>query len=607
MRMLPLDGERLARVVPALAACPLFGGLTQEQLGRVAAAAALAQFEPGEALMRAGESSDGFDVIVGGRCAVRIPGPAGESDAREITQLSVHDSVGEMGLILERPRTADVVALERTIAVRFSADVFRQLFEKLPAFGHAICRALAERLQGASRVLPMAAAPAYAVPAPEVVELLPLEFRRHHRVAPLATEGNRLTLGCVDDLAPRVVESVRQALPGMEVTVVRIRSELLEATLNAETGTPARGLTAQPTVAPASSPRLDALLRRVVAEGASDLHLSARQRPRWRIDGEMHELVDQPPLRSEEVGQLLDPVMSEAQRATWLADNDVDFAYALADIARFRVNVFRDHHGVGAVLRQIPAKILTFEQLGLPPAVKTLSDLPKGLVLVTGPTGSGKSTTLAAMIDAINRRKRAHIITLEDPIEFVHPSAASLVNQREVGPHTRSFARALKAALREDPDIVLVGEMRDLETISLALETANTGHLVFGTLHTSTATSTVDRIITVFPHEQQAQIRATLSETLKGVVAQTLCRKQGGGRVAALEVLVVNAAVSNLIREGKTFQIASTMTTGRGQGNQLLNDELAKLVQSGKVAYDEAHAKAVDKADLAKRLGMTPG
>jgi twitching motility protein PilT len=606
MRILPLDGERLARVVPALAACPLFAGLTQEQLGRVAAAAALAQFEPGEALMRTGEVSDSFDVIVGGRCGVRVPGPGGEADLREITQLATHDSVGEMGLILNRPRTADVIALERTIAVRFGAEVFRQLFEKLPAFGHAICRALAERLQGASRSLPMTDAPAYAPPTPEVADLLPLEFRRHHRVLPLASEGNRLTLGCVDDVTPRVIESVRQALPGMEVTAVRIRAEFFEAALFALEDAAPHDLPAQPTIAPASSPRLDALLRRVVAEGASDLHISARHRPRWRIDGEMRELSDQPPLRSEEVGQLLSPVMSEAQRAAFAADDDVDFAYALGDIARFRVNMFRDHHGIGAVLRQIPSKILTFEQLGLPPAVKALSDLPKGLVLVTGPTGSGKSTTLAAMVDAINRRKRAHIITLEDPIEFVHPSQASLVNQREVGPHTRSFARALRAALREDPDIVLVGEMRDLETISLAIETANTGHLVFGTLHTSTATSTVDRIINVFPHEQQAQIRATLSETLKGVVAQTLCRKQGGGRVAALEVLVVNAAVSNLIREGKTFQIASAMTTGRGLGNQLLNDELARLVQSGKVAYDEAHAKAADKADLAKRLGVAP-
>jgi len=601
VRSLSLDGERLARVVPVLANCPLFGGLTADQLTRVANAAMLVQYEPGEVLMTTGEPSDGFDVIVNGRCGVRIAGASGE--AREVTQLEQNHAVGEMGLLLGTPRTADVVALDRTVVVRFGAEVFQKLFETLPAFAHAICRALAERLQGASRSQPMGEAVTLPVPSAEVAGLLPAEFRRYHRVLPLATEGNRLTLGCVDDPPPRVVEAVRHQLPGMEVVAVRIRSDFFESVTRAfKDASP--GLTAESGVAPPSSDRLDALLRRVVAEGASDLHLSARHRPRVRIDGEMREMADLPALRGDEVAHLIEPIMSEAQRAAWLAENDVDLAYPLGDVARFRVNVFRDHHGTGAVLRLIPSKILTFEQLGLPPAVRALSDLPKGLVLVTGPTGSGKSTTLAAMVDAINRRKRKHIITLEDPIEFVHASQLALVNQREVGPHTKSFARALKAALREDPDIVLVGEMRDLETISLALETANTGHLVFGTLHTATAVSTVDRIINVFTPAQQPQIRATLSETLKGVVAQTLCRKQGGGRVAALEVLMVNPAVSNLIREGKTFQIPSSMATGRGAGNQLLNDELAKLVQSGRVAFEEAYAHALDKADLAKRLGL---
>jgi twitching motility protein PilT len=223
-------------------------------------------------------------------------------------------------------------------------------------------------------------------------------------------------------------------------------------------------------------------------------------------------------------------------------------------------------------------------------------------VLVTGPTGSGKSTTLAAMVDAINRKRAEHIITLEDPIEFVHPSRKALVNQREVGPHTDSFARALRAALREDPDIVLVGEMRDLETIALALETANTGHLVFGTLHTATAITTVDRIVGLFPADQQNQIRSVLADVLKGVISQTLLRRAGGGRVAALEVLVVNQAVANLVREGKTHQIASQMQTSKALGNQMLNDALASLVRAGTVEYEEAHLKAVDKDDLERRL-----
>ncbi|HEY4223468.1 MAG TPA: PilT/PilU family type 4a pilus ATPase, partial [Myxococcota bacterium] len=247
------------------------------------------------------------------------------------------------------------------------------------------------------------------------------------------------------------------------------------------------------------------------------------------------------------------------------------------------------------------SKILTFEQLALPPVIARMCEQPKGLVLVTGPTGSGKSTTLAAMIDAINKSKKSHIITLEDPIEFVHRSEMSLLNQREVYAHTKSFARALKAALREDPDIVLVGEMRDQETIQLALETANTGHLVFGTLHTSTAISTVDRIIDVFPPAQQAQVRAVLADVLKGVISQALCRKVGGGRVAALETLVVSYAIANLIREGKTHQVMSAMTTSKAQGNSILNEALAALVADGKVDFAEALTKSADKNDLARR------
>ena len=263
--------------------------------------------------------------------------------------------------------------------------------------------------------------------------------------------------------------------------------------------------------------------------------------------------------------------------------------------------------GCGAVFRVIPNKILTAEQLGLSPHILKLCQLNKGLVLVTGPTGSGKSTTLCAMIDYINRTRQEHIITIEDPIEFVHQSQQCLINQREVRTHTDSFKRALRAALREDPDIILVGELRDLETIAIAIETAETGHLVFGTLHTTTAASTVDRVIDQFPADRQAQIRVMLSESLRGVIAQTLCRKIGGGRVAALEVLIATPAISNLIREGKTFQIASMMQVGRGAGMVTLNDALIELVTKKLVSPDEAYAKSVDKAGfeaVLKRGGM---
>jgi twitching motility protein PilT len=288
-------------------------------------------------------------------------------------------------------------------------------------------------------------------------------------------------------------------------------------------------------------------------------------------------------------------------REQWLAVKDTDFAYE-TESARFRVNVFADRNGIGAVLRRIPTQVMNAEEMGISRQILDLCHLHKGLVLVTGPTGSGKSTTLAAMVDYVNRNRDDHIITIEDPIEFVHPHKRCLVHQREVGAHTQGFKAALRAALREDPDVVLVGELRDLETIAIALETAETGHLVFGTLHTNTAASTVDRIIDSFPADRQPQIRTMLAESLKGVVAQTLCKKIGGGRAAAHEILIINSAISNLIREGKTFQIPSIMQTQRGSGMMMLNDALFDLVKRKIVAPKDALSKAVAKSELKAML-----
>jgi len=345
-------------------------------------------------------------------------------------------------------------------------------------------------------------------------------------------------------------------------------------------------------------PTLHQLLKVMLDKGASDLHITTGSPPQLRIDGEMVPVDGLPVLDAGAAERLLLQVATDEQRERFREAGDADFAYEIAGVCRFRCNLFQDRNGPGGVFRVIPAKILTVDDLGLSKAIRDLCFLTKGLVLVTGPTGSGKSTTLAALVDAVNRQRRDHIITIEDPIEFVHPNQSCLVNQREVGVHTRSFKTALRAALREDPDIVLVGEMRDLETVSIALETAETGHLVFGTLHTCSAISTIDRLIDQFPADQQAQVRIMLSESLKAVVAQVLCRKIGGGRAAALEVLLVTPAVSNLIREGKTFQIPSLMQTGRGLGMALMNDSLLDLVSRKVVEPREAHAKAVDKASL---------
>jgi twitching motility protein PilT len=340
-----------------------------------------------------------------------------------------------------------------------------------------------------------------------------------------------------------------------------------------------------------------ALLEAMVARKASDLHLSSGTPPTFRIDGDIVADGDYGVIGPERVRDLLWSIAPERNREEWLQRKDSDFAHE-TEAARFRVNVFADRKGIGAVLRQIPASILSAKELGLPQAVLDLCFLQKGLVLVTGPTGSGKSTTLAAMLDHVNRNRDDHVITIEDPIEFVHQNRRCLVNQREVGVHTGSFKAALRAALREDPDVVLVGELRDLETIAIAIETAETGHLVFGTLHTNTAPSTVDRVIDQFPADRQEQIRMMLSESLKGVIAQTLCKRIGGGRSAALEILLCTSSVANLIREGKTFQIASIMQTGRGQGMVTLNDSLLDLVKRGVVEAAEALRRSVARSEL---------
>ncbi len=332
------------------------------------------------------------------------------------------------------------------------------------------------------------------------------------------------------------------------------------------------------------------LLQFAYQQDASDLHISAGEPPMIRVHGDMKK-IKVPALTTEQAHAMIYDIMGDSQRKSFEESSDIDFSMALGDIARFRVNVFRQGRGVGAVFRKIPTQILSLEALGMPNILAELSRLEKGLVLVTGPTGSGKSTTLAGMVDLINEELEGHILTIEDPVEFVHKSKKCLVNQREVGPHTKSFSNALKAALREDPDIILVGEMRDLETIQLALTAAETGHLVFGTLHTSSAPKTVDRIIDVFPPNQQAQVRAMFAESIQAIITQTLCKKVGGGRVAALEILIGTTAVRNLIREGKIHQIPSVMQTQQGSGMQTLEMHIRELVDRGLISRETAIEK----------------
>jgi twitching motility protein PilT len=414
------------------------------------------------------------------------------------------------------------------------------------------------------------------------------------RIEPKAVSTN----GVKPNAAP-VKAAAPQAVAPPQAPAPQVAAPRVEAT---NVGTP---MTQARRVAATGNPafdKIESLLRVLVGNKASDLHLRAGQPPLLRSSGEIGPIPNEPAISSEEIDAMLNTVMLEQNRVEFKELNDTDFAHEIPGVARFRGNALRERRGTGAVFRAVPASVVTVEEMGISQEVQRLCHLTKGLVLVTGPTGSGKSTTLCALIDLINRTRSDHVITIEDPIEFVHESKKCLITQRHVGVHTSSFRHALRAALREDPDIVLVGELRDLETVSMAIETAETGHLVFGTVHTSTAVSTVDRIIDQFPPDRQAQIRVMLSESLKGVISQVLCKKIGGGRVAAREILLSTPSVSNLIREGKTFQLPSVLQTSRRLGMVTMNDALIELVDQKLVEPQEAYLKATDKTGILHML-----
>ena len=348
--------------------------------------------------------------------------------------------------------------------------------------------------------------------------------------------------------------------------------------------------------------RIEILLEEIVRKNASDLHLQVGLPPMMRLDGVLAPFPGYNPLNAEEVESLVFAILDDDQQKILIKDKEFDFSFAFGDLGRFRVNAFHERGNLAASLRLIPNQIKTIAELGMPPVIQSFADFPRGLVLVTGPTGSGKSTTLAALIDKINSEKAQHIITIEDPIEFTHKSKRSAIVQREVHYDTYSFSAALRSSLRQDPDVVLIGEMRDLETISAAITIAETGHLVFATLHTNSAAQSIDRMIDVFPPHQQPQVRSQLANILQGICAQRLVPAIGGGRVVAAEVMVANPAIRNIIREGKTHQLDTVIQTGSDQGMQTMDRTLVKLVQSGVVTYDDAREFAVDLVEFERLM-----
>jgi twitching motility protein PilT len=601
----------LETVIPELRKSSLFSALSDESLSQIANVAVVNQYDSGETVVRINDPSETCFMIIRGEVAILQQAPP-DDELVEIARRKPYDVIGEIGLLLNQPRGSTVQAVEETQILTFGKSAFEYMYEKIPDFGRSISRSLAARLHelSTSTVLP-----AYEkdsdLPPPEVIHMLPMDFITRHNILPLYDEGSFLRIGFVHAPQASDFRAVQRLLPGVQFKLVQIEKEFFDKVLKSQTGLKEWSAPPEKPEKPekpkkeraVKAPHLDPLLKRMVAEGASDLHLCADRVPRWRIDGEIQALQDARELGTEEVLEMLEPAMDDHDKHEFEQNNDVEIAYSLSDGARFRLHMFRDHRGIGVAIRLIPSTILSIEQLGLPAILKKLSEKPNGLVLLTGPAGSGKSTTLAAMIDHINKTRRVHIITMEDPIEFVHQEELALINQRQIGNHTKDYASALKSALREDPDVLLVGELRDLETISLALTAAETGHLVFATLHTSSAMKTIDRIIDVFPPDQQDQVRTSLSHCLQGIVSQTLCKHIGGGLVVASEVLIITLAIRYMIREEKTPQIVTAMQAGKKEeGHIFLNEELARLVKQSKVQYEEALSKTPDQENLAKRL-----
>ncbi len=514
--------------------------------------------------------------------AVDVPGIGGVSVVAELKNGVTH-AVLMLDDSDEDSRESSLPAVLGGFAALDAADVL-----ELPPTAH-----VSQRMPAVGRVEPAVAQRPAAAPVS----------------TPIRSERGGLNPAQRDALARAEQQAVQRRASGQHAAVAAQpapaarRPESSTSTSTQSLRSPVQAAPAQAAPAQATPGReINQLLAATVQARGSDLHLSSGVPPMIRIDGEMRPLTTRGGLPSEVIHQMIMPILPERTRAEFREKRDADFAYELEGYGRFRGNLFVDRNGIGAVFRAIPSQIVPVDKLGFPNEVLRLCQLPKGLVLVTGPTGSGKSTTLASLIDYINRTRGGHIITVEDPVEFVFENKKCLVNQREVGTHTDSFRGALRAALREDPDVLLVGEMRDLETIEIALEMAETGHLVFATLHTTSAPSAVDRIVDQFPADRQSQIRVMLAESLKGVIAQMLCKKLGGGRVAAFEILFGVPAVAHLIREKKVYQLPSVMQTGSKLGMRLMNDSLLELVTKGLVAPDEALSKAHDRAGLVAAL-----
>lgn len=603
MPVIHLTDEQKSRILSILDDVPMFRMLKPEFREKVVDAAEAQTIDKNEPIVIEGQEADSFYLIAEGHAEV-FSG-AGEQKTR-LTQMGTTSTFGEIGLLLNEKRSATIVAATEMLVLRFSRDVFQSLFKQIPSFGHAVASGMARRLISVSQQLDMPDYSGGEIDDSLPGRLLPVPFIQRHRLMVLKMAEKKMTVGFVDDPKPEVINAIHNYVPGIDINSVRIGKDYFDQVMRTRLGT---GPEKKPSITATPKDKeygceLDPLLERGLAEGISDLHLTAGRTPGWRIDGDIHPLHDARVYEPDQLFNIFKPFMEARHLKEFEEHGDTDFGYALGGHARFRVSLFRDMNGVNASMRLIPSHVMSPEQLGLPKVVDRFCGLPSGLVVVTGPTGSGKSTTLASMINIINSNRPHHIITLEDPIEFIHENKRGMVNQREIGGHAANFARAIRSGLREDPDVILVGETRDLETLSMVLEVANTGHLVFATLHTNSVLSTVNRIVDLYPAEAHPQVRNTLASVLQGVICQTLCKRIGGGRVAAFEVLMMNRAIANLVREGKTQQIVNAIQSGGREGHLLLNESLHKLVKDKQIEMEEALSKAYDRTGIESRLGI---
>ncbi len=610
MKKFEIDNELKALSCKKLGLAGMFVFLGEDKLNElVELAGEVLTFEDGEKVLNAGASPDFFFVIVKGEISVVLDD---RNDGMEIVRLIRGQMVGEMAMIQNEPHSYSCFARGHLAVIPFSAKVFHEQILAIPGVYIPLIPSISKKIL-TSQTYPVFIENRGSIPDIDgsLLKLFPEGFLKKHRILPVKKLASYLLIAHCDPVDREQLEAIDQILPeDFDIRPIYFDPEFFAGLFqkNLEGGSADRQSSAQQPAEEMVRPEdlcfIDEVLSRLVTEKGSDLYLSAGQMPRWRIDGEIVEVPGTRKSGPDEVLEMLRPLARNEVLDAFVESCDEDFAYSTSEGFRFRVNLLRDHNGISAVFRYIPGEISSLEALGLPEILTSFCTQPKGLVLVAGPTGSGKSTTMSAMIDWINRHRKCHILTIEDPIEFVHGSQKALVNQREVGVHTRSFAKALRAGLRENPDVVMVGEIRDNETMAMALETANTGHLVFATVHTATAASTIDRVVDNFPAESQNQIRMFLADSLLGVVCQTLCRKITRGCVPAFEIMIVDPAMANLIRTGKSYMLPNAMQTAQSKGNRLLNDDLCQLVKSGVISQEEAMSKARDRAELERKLAQ---